>query len=71
MPVVIGRDLVVEGRARADHAHVAAQDVEELRQLVQAPLAQKAADSSDTVVVGDLVDGGAVRVHTGLLAALG
>src|SRR4029450_2233486 len=39
-------------RSRPDPAHVAAQDVEELRQLVEAAPAQKAADSGDARVEG-------------------
>src|SRR5437763_3049324 len=40
-------DLVAEGRARADQAHVAADDVPELRELVEGEAAQGAADLRD------------------------
>src|SRR5439155_21293584 len=40
-------DLVAEGRARADQAHVAADDVPELRQLVERETAQETAGASD------------------------
>ena len=39
-------------RPRADEAHVAAQHVEDLRQLVDAHLADEAADARDAIVVG-------------------
>ena len=44
--VVEPLDLVHRQRARADQAHLAAQHVEELRQLVEAELAQELADAA-------------------------
>src|SRR2546426_6926336 len=40
-------DLVAERRTGADHAHLPAQDVEKLWQLVERPAAQKCADARD------------------------
>ena len=47
-------DLVAQRRPRADHAHVAADDVPELRQLVDRGAAEEAADARDPAVA--LVD---------------
>ena len=47
-------DLVGDRRARADERHVAAQHVPQLRQLVEARLAQEAPDARDARVVGHL-----------------
>ncbi len=41
-------------RTRADDAHLAAQDVDQLRQLVEAEPAQEAPDPGDARVVGEL-----------------
>src|SRR6185437_5643199 len=46
--------LVAQGRTRADDAHVAAQHVEKLRQLVQAGGADKAADARDARIFSQL-----------------
>ena len=43
--------LVEDERPRADEAHLAAQHVPELRQLVEAALAQERADAGDARVV--------------------
>src|ERR1035437_10362367 len=51
---VVLLDLAGQGRARADQAHVAAEDVVELGQFVERILAQYPADASDARVVGDL-----------------
>src|SRR3954468_2546431 len=47
LPSRVLLDLIAERRSRPDHAHVAAQDVPELRQLVERELAQDAADARD------------------------
>src|SRR5262249_11557145 len=44
-------------RPRPDEAHVAAQDVQELRQLVEAELPEHPPDARDTRVLADLEDG--------------
>ena len=48
-------DLVAQGRPRPDHAHVAAQDVPQLRELVERQASQDPAGSGDPSV--SLVDG--------------
>ena len=48
--LVVLLDLVAQRRARADDAHVAAQDVPELRQLVDRGAPQDAPDASDPAV---------------------
>ena len=53
--LVVLLDLIAKCRARADHAHVPAQDVPELRQLVDRRAAEDAADARDAPVA--LVDG--------------
>src|SRR4029078_12153110 len=59
VPLLVERDLLRElldektaFRARPHEAHVAAQDVVELRQLVEARLADEAADAGDAIVAG-------------------
>ena len=55
--VQLGRelgDLLAQRRAGADEAHVALQDVEQLRQLVEARPAQHVADPGDPGVTGEL-----------------
>nr|CAI0336050.1 hypothetical protein SHINE37_30209 [Rhizobiaceae bacterium] len=49
--------LVLDHRARPDEAHLAAQDVEELRQLVEAELAQHGADEGHPRIVLQLAGG--------------
>src|SRR2546423_13051681 len=51
LPALVERDLLRQRRTRADDAHVAAQDVDELRQLVDAVLAQETADRRHPRVV--------------------
>src|SRR6478609_8310377 len=46
--------LFDDQRTRADEAHLAAHDVDELRQLVQRPLAQRAPERRDARVLGNL-----------------
>ena len=41
--------LVLDARARTDERHLAAQNVDQLRQLVEARLAQQAAERRDRV----------------------
>src|SRR6266496_2742530 len=48
--------------ARADDAHLAAQDVDELRDLVQARLAQQAADGGQAAVVVAAAQGGTIAL---------
>src|SRR4051794_15293545 len=47
LPLVVAVDLVAERRPRADHGHLAADDVPELRQLVERELAQHPPDARD------------------------
>ncbi len=56
------RRLGEHERTRADEAHVALQDVEQLRRLVEREAAEDAADARDAVVVGAL-DDRAVLAH--------
>lgn len=52
--VAVALDLLRDNRARADEAHVAADDVPELWQLVEAGLAEEGAEFSDARVVLEL-----------------
>src|ERR1017187_863258 len=63
--VVEAFDLVHGERARAYEAHFAAQDVEQLRQLVEAELAENLAERRDARVVGDLENGAGHFIHRG------
>ena len=54
VPRLVLLDLVGERRPRSDERHLAAQDVPELRQLVEARLAQEPPDRRDPRVVGHL-----------------
>src|SRR5271165_389985 len=51
----VARDFLMPDRARANQAHIAAQDVPQLRQLVQARLPQKASDPGNAGIVLQLV----------------
>src|SRR5699024_8570718 len=62
---VVRRDLAGERRARADEAHVAAQDVEELRQLVEGVAAQQPAERGDARVVAQLEQRARALVEVG------
>src|SRR2546423_1525734 len=55
MPELVRLDLVRNRRTRADNAHVAAQDVEKLRQLIEARPAQQASDTGDALIGAQLV----------------
>ena len=50
-------------RTRADNAHIASQNVEELRQLIERILAQEAAEAGDAGIVGDLEEHAVALVH--------
>lgn len=63
--VAVALDFLRDDRARADEAHVAADDVPELRQLVEAGLAEEGAELGDARVVLEL------EVLLPLLAGLG
>ena len=52
--VAVALDFFGDNRARADEAHVAADDIPELRQLVEAGLTQEGAELGDTRVVLEL-----------------
>ena len=54
MPGLVLLDFVRQRRPRPDERHVAAQHVPELRQLVEAGLAQNVPDRRDPRIVGDL-----------------
>src|SRR5690348_3324489 len=62
LPLVVLLDLVAERRPRADHAHLAADDVPELRQLVERELAQEAAGARDPRVAVVHREAGAHRL---------
>ena len=59
LPLGVRVDLVAQRRPRPDQAHLAADDVPELRQLVDRGAAKDAADARDPAVAG--VDGVARR----------
>ena len=64
--------LVRDARARPDERHVAAEHVDQLRQLVEARLPQPATEARDRVAVVELVeavrlDGGRSRSSCGLM----
>jgi hypothetical protein len=54
LPRLVLRDLARDRRPRADDGHLAAQHVDELRQLVDAELAHEPADRGDPRIVLDL-----------------
>ena len=60
-------DMAAQGRAGADKAHVAAQDVEKLRQFIKSGSAQGAAQGRDAR--GLVAPGGAIGFGTGAHAA--
>ena len=61
--------LVVETRPWSDERHVAREDVEELRQLVEARLPEDAADAGDRAGAIELVQ--PVRVRRGIVRQRG
>src|SRR5439155_21650223 len=63
LPGRVAPDLVGERRARADHAHVAADHVPELRQLVDRQAAQRPAGAGDARIA--MVDSGAGALALG------
>jgi len=65
VPVLVVLDFVGKRGTRADEAHVAAHDVDDLGQLVEAELAQNPADVGDPPIVGELEDLAAVVVGGG------
>ena len=67
LPLALGvlLHLIAERRPRADHAHLPAHDVPELRQLVERGAAEKAADARDPAVAAvDRVAGPFVSAPT-------
>ena len=46
-------DFIRQGRARTNQTHLAAQDIEQLRQFINAGFAQKPADAGDARIVFD------------------
>src|SRR5262249_9218538 len=54
VPILVLRYLTRQRRARANETHLAAQDIEELRQLIKAQLANHPSDPCHTRVVLDL-----------------
>ena len=70
MPGLVLLELVRERRARPDERHVAAQHVPELRQLVEARLAQEASDRRDPRVAGQLEERGSRRAAAWPLALM-
>src|SRR5205823_12529062 len=63
VPVLEPVVVALRQRTRADQRHLPAQHVEELRQLVDRPAPQKAADGGDARVVADLEDRAALLVR--------
>src|SRR5690606_10394407 len=62
---VVERQILHQQRARADQAHVALEDVPELRQLVEAGRTQKAAERRKALGIGKKLPGGADRIRHG------
>ena len=56
MPCLIRSQLIRNWRPRSNQRHVAAKNIEELWQFVQARFAKKAADRRDPLVTRQLVD---------------
>src|SRR5438552_7841098 len=54
VPVLVGGDLLGERRPRPDQAHLALQDVQELRELVQAVAPEPPSDAGDPWILADL-----------------
>ena len=73
LPAFVLCDFGWQGWAWADDAHVAEEDVEELRELVDASFAEEAAHAGDARVVGHLKYGAShlVLVHKFLFELLG
>ena len=57
MPRAVGVDLAGAQRARADEAHVASQDVHELRQFVHRRGAEQLTHACDPRIVSDGLQG--------------
>src|SRR6185503_5765244 len=55
MPELVTLDFIRNGRTRAHHAHVPAQHIEELRQLVETGLAQCASQPRHSIISAQLV----------------
>ena len=62
MPVIIHFELVWNRRPRAHKRHFSAQNVQELRKLIETGFSQKAADGRHPGIVCQLVDRGLVAV---------
>ena len=63
MAELVLHDFAGQRRTRPDDAHIAAQDIDELRQLVERVLAQEAAEAGDAGIVGDLEQDAVALVH--------
>src|SRR6476660_7704967 len=57
VPVLVGSDLLGERRPGPDQAHLALQDVQELRELVQAVTPEPPSDARDPWILADLEQG--------------
>src|SRR5580658_2939972 len=63
MPSLVEFELVRQRRTRSDEAHVAAQDVDDLGELIDTVAANDAPDVGDAFVVGEFEDFLAVVVR--------
>lgn len=69
--VAVHLTLVQHDGARADNAHVAKEDVEELREFIEAEAAQESSDTGDARVVLELLVGGPLAGSLGVGVEIG
>ena len=62
MPGLISSYFIGNRRSRSDQRHLTPQHIEELRQFVQAGTTQERADARDPIVLGQLVNAGAIAI---------
>src|SRR5438034_4411348 len=61
VPDIVGLELVRHCRAWPDHRHLASEYIEQLWKFVETALPEEAADTRQARIVGQLVNGFAVR----------
>src|SRR5262249_9641766 len=69
VPGFVAFNLVWDGRSRADQRHLALEDVEELREFVDAQAAKEGADAREPAAVDEFVAGLLVRAEVGIALA--
>src|SRR5262249_35757599 len=69
VPGFVTFNLVGDGRSRADQRHLALEDVEDLRQFVNAQASKQGADARDPAAVDEFVAGLLVRAEVRIALA--